>query len=362
MLGTFPASFYGSAKPSFLNGFDTLLASCPFLGLLVNGNFFVHLFILISGYAITWQTLQMDNKKIGLFSLKRYLKLLFPLAVCALMYFIPSVFRTMQNDGGVGAIVKEAHKCLRSLFIGIPFYGDAYFYGPFWMLNYIFLGGILVSIIASMAWILDKKKSVFVPAAFALLLYMSLSSPNAHWASMLLGCALCLFNAFYDVNFGKAALLALPAALFFGSFPSGLMPQNVFKFFIFPIDPEVSSAYWHSFAAFLFIFYASKSEFAQKLFSKELFKRLGKISLWVYVFHGFVMGWAAALLSCAGMNAQKGEEGYVFQSAVKFALSAAFLIAVSSAAAKFLTPLGNKAAEKIIKALSPKVPEDEAEK
>ena len=99
MLGSFPASHYGDAKPSLLNGFDALLPSCPFLGIIVNGNFFVHLFILISGYVITWRTLYMENKKIALFSLKRYFKLLFPIFVCALIHFVPHAYNTIQMGG-----------------------------------------------------------------------------------------------------------------------------------------------------------------------------------------------------------------------------------------------------------------------
>lgn len=361
MLGCFPASYYGNAEPSYLNGFDTLLASCPFLGIIVNGNFFVHLFILISGYVITWQTLQMENKRIGLFSLKRYIKLLFPMAVCALIYFIPFVYKSIQGGDGLGAIVKEAHKYLRSLFIGIPFYGDAYFYGPFWMLNYIFLGGILVSIIASLTWTLDAKKTLFVPIVFVLVLYLSLSSQNAHWASALLGCELCLFNSFYNVNFGKAILPALPAALFFGSYPSGLEPQNIFKHFILPLAPEVSASYWHSFAAFLLILFALNSNLTQKLFSKNIFKALGKISLWVYILHGKTTEWAGNLFAFVGPNIPKGADNYGLKTALLFALSSFILIVLSAAAAKYITPIGNIATEKIITALSPKNPDEPQE-
>ena len=351
MLGGFPASFYGSASPSYLYGLDSFLASCPFLGIIVNGNFFVHLFILISGYVIAWQTLQMEKEKVGLFSFKRYLKLLFPLAVCALVYYVPHIYNTIQIRGD---IVKETHKYLRSLFIGIPFYGDSYFYGPFWMLNYILLGGFFVSLIASLTWILDPKKTLFVPLAFVLALYLSLSTQNAHWASALLGCALCLFNTFYEVSLKKTLLLILPAALFFGSFPSGLTPQNIFSFFILPINPEVSAAYWHSFAAFLFILFASNSTAAQKLFSKNAFKTLGKISLWVYIFHGTAIEWTAGILNLAGVSFQLGGEGYVLKRALHFALSSVLLILMSAAAAKYLTPLGNRCVLKIIKAMSPK--------
>ena len=215
MLGKFPASFFGSQKPSMLYGVDTLLASCPFLGIIVNGNFFVHLFLLISGYVMAWQTIQMKSERLGLFCFKRYLKLVFAIAVCAAIAFAEFAFNAIKDGQGLGALLKEAHKFFRAIFIDVPFCGDIRIYGPFWMLNYIFLGGIFVALISSLAWVLDGKKVFWAAAVIVLALYASLTAQNVHWASVMLGCALCLFNAFYGVQFGKAALLLLLAALFF---------------------------------------------------------------------------------------------------------------------------------------------------
>ncbi|MCR5046388.1 MAG: acyltransferase family protein [Treponema sp.] len=354
VLEYFPAAHFGKEKESLLNGFDTFLASRPFLGIIVDGNFFVHLFIIISGYVITWQILKLENKKIGVFTLKRYIKLIFPLAVCAIINFIPSFIDKIQNSAGVEAIIKEAYKYLRSLFIGILFFGDTYFYGPFWMLNYIFIGGIFVSIITSLVWALDEKKSIFIPCAIILALYLSHSEKNIIWASSLLGCVLCLFNTFYKVKFGKALFLLVPVALFFGSYPTVAPPQNIFKFFTFPFASELSASYWHSIAAFLFILYMSNSVGAQNLFSKIFFQKLGQISLWIYVLHMNAISWTDKILKVAGFPIQKGSEGYIFNCALCFIMSSVILISLSLAAAKFISPFSNKTAEKILKSLSQK--------
>ena len=55
-LRYFPATFYGLEAASMANGVDLFLASSP-LGLLINGNFFVHLYILISVYVISYQVI-----------------------------------------------------------------------------------------------------------------------------------------------------------------------------------------------------------------------------------------------------------------------------------------------------------------
>lgn len=345
MLARFPASYYGSAKASLLNGFDTLLSTCPFLGIITNGNFFVHIFIALTAYAATWQTLKIENKQIGLFSLKRYLKLLFPISVCALMNFIPHAYITIQTNGN---ILKEMYKYIRSIFIGVPFCGDFYISGLFWMMNYIFLGGLFASLIATLAWVLDGKKVFIIPIMFAMAICMPPSMQNAHWVSVFLGCALCLFNSFHKVNFGKAIFLLLPAILFFGSFPSGLIPQNVFKHFLLPIKPETTPFYWHSFAAFLLLFLTSNSDAAQKFFSKNFFLKLGTISLWVFILHSHAILISMKLINLLGTD----------NNLLLFVMSSVLLLAVSVLFAKFLSPIIKTAIEKIIQFFSPKSPEE----
>ncbi len=48
----FPAVYYGSLELSKAKGIDIYLSQSP-IGFFLNGNFFVHLFLIISGYVIT---------------------------------------------------------------------------------------------------------------------------------------------------------------------------------------------------------------------------------------------------------------------------------------------------------------------
>lgn len=89
-LRYFPATFYGLEAASMANGVDLFLASSP-LGLLINGNFFVHLYILISGYVISYQVIKLRSEDFGYFMLKRYLKLLIPLFVFFAFWFLLKV-------------------------------------------------------------------------------------------------------------------------------------------------------------------------------------------------------------------------------------------------------------------------------
>lgn len=142
----FPSTYFGNEKPSMFNGIDTFLSTSP-LGFFINGNFFVHLFIFISGYVITYQIISMKHEKIGLFMLKRYLKLLFPIAVFGSIMLFSRSFHILKQDPSIKLILKEIYKIVYSVFIGILFKGDNYLGGHFWMMNCIFLGGLLVGLI-----------------------------------------------------------------------------------------------------------------------------------------------------------------------------------------------------------------------
>ena len=50
-LGKFPASYFGSERESLLNGVDTYLSQSVF-SFFMTGNFFVHLYVLITGYVV----------------------------------------------------------------------------------------------------------------------------------------------------------------------------------------------------------------------------------------------------------------------------------------------------------------------
>ena len=160
-LQYFLATYYGAEKPSMLYGIDTFLATSP-LGIFINGNFFVHLFILISGYVITYQIISMKHEKLGLFMIKRYLKLLFPIAVFGLIMFLSRSYQIFRESGSIKLIIKQLYKICYSVFFGILFKGDNNLGGHLWMMNCIFLGGILVALISSLLWYFDYKRIILV--------------------------------------------------------------------------------------------------------------------------------------------------------------------------------------------------------
>lgn len=340
-LWYFPATCYGSAETSHLNGFDTFLADSP-LGIIVNGNFFVHLFILISGYVITYQVISMKHEKLGFFLFKRYLKLIFPLAIYTLVVLCMRFFKHFGKEHFARFFAKELYNAIDSLFIRILFKGDKFLGGHLWMLNYIFVGGILVAIISSLCWTFDAKKVTFVPAVIGFALFLHPTLEYLHFAPIFLGSALCMFNAFYTPprtrNF--LIILLLFVALFFAAFPTGIPKREnistIYKYFYFPVRGDHSRYYWHTFGAFFIIFSISKLDSLQNFFSKSIFKYLAKISMWVYLFHGIMVSFAKSIMDFFHI------QNYIAYTASIFFVTCFFILISSHFLATFVSPLGNK--------------------
>ena len=344
MLRYFPASYYGAEKPSLLYGVDTFLSTSP-LGFIVNGNFFVHLFILISGYVVTSKCLSMPPERIAYFHIRRYLKLLFPLLISSTILFFIKIIN--MNDLSLKLVIKEIFKFCISLTM-VFFHGDTYISGVYWMLNYIFLGGIFVSLIAALCWIADIKKVFFIPCFIGIILFLSPSLENIHWATLFWGCALCLFNTFYKSKNNNTVIFIIVffVGLFLGGFPSGVIPTNIYKYFILSRNKVLSCFYWHSIAATLFIFAVLNSIFLQEIFQKKLFIRLSKISLWVYLLHSIARNCSNSLLNFFYI------ENHIIKSLLIFFCSTIILFVSSYLCQKFLTPFGNKVVNFILDRLT----------
>lgn len=340
-LRYFPATFYGLEAASMANGVDLFLASSP-LGLLINGNFFVHLYILISGYVISYQVIKLRSEDFGYFMLKRYLKLLIPLFVFFAFWFLLKVIENIGNPDLLKLSIKELYKGIYSLFLGILFKGDIYLGSHFWMMNYIFLGGVIVGILSSLCWKYDSKKVMFLSLFCGVLVFiLFISQLSLHYATIFFGCALCLFNKNYDLKLNKyVSILLFIIGLIFAAFPTYLVPENFYRFFLLPFDKHnaFSKYFWHSFSAVLIIFSVSKSEWLKKIFSNRLFQEFSKISFWVFIFHGIIISIIDKLLFAK----LESDLNYLTLVLILFVVDLVLVILVTVLLYLFISPLCNK--------------------
>lgn len=92
-LAFLPAAFYGDAGMSHTdNGWDIMLAQSP-IGVVINGNFMVAIFCLVSGMVLSMQVMKLEDKKqISAIIVKRYPRLMLPIILMAISVYIMQSF------------------------------------------------------------------------------------------------------------------------------------------------------------------------------------------------------------------------------------------------------------------------------
>lgn len=149
LLQYFPSTFSGEP------GTGAFLSQLPF-AFLINGNFFVFLFLVISGYLMAKKVMNMAPASFGVYWIKRYINLCTPLLIndtilWALYFFgVKLTYADLGTNPSFWLVIKSA--MIRTLWLG-----DMQFVGAYWMLNYIFMGGLFVAVLASITWSGRKK-------------------------------------------------------------------------------------------------------------------------------------------------------------------------------------------------------------
>lgn len=291
-LAKFPASYYGTAKETLCNGIDTYLAQSV-LSFFMNGNFFVHLYVLITGYVTAYQIKKMHDfqDKFFSFSIKRYLKLSFPLFVFCFIMWIETLVTGVQNEKITLLNV------FKSGMVKILYFGDVDFGAHLWMLNYTFIGGFAVSIVSlSSSQFSDLKMNILnLIIIFTILLQIRIARGGAGLGLILYATCFAGALAYFFINWIKEfevrykVLLfsfIFVVSIFFGAYPTGVIPTNYYRFFRLPIFSSLSPFFWHFISAFLFFISISQVGFLQVFWELPFNQKLAKYSYAFYIFHG----------------------------------------------------------------------------
>ena len=251
----------------------------PGANLLVNGNFAVCLFLLLSGYLMARNANRYEGlDDYGNAIVSRYLRLMIPLAVASVLsyllcvsglYRIQTVSDTLGNElTGNYFRIMHFRYLLLSLFWA-PL-GYSVLVGPFWMMNYILLGSFLV--LAMNLAIRRQRTTVQLPSIlFAMVLALYLDS---YYACVLGGMLLFKMEQFpVSVPRGvriPAVLLAVAAAFWLAADQENVMNCDKYKNFL---------------ASFLFVSAVFISKPLTAFFGSKPMDALGKLSLGVFIFH-----------------------------------------------------------------------------
>lgn len=289
LLAFFPSSYYGDAGMSHFK-YDVQFASSP-LSFIVNGNFLVHIFCLLSGYIISVKFLKkLDNEKMSKSLIKRYFQLglnIFFIGILVWLLFKFNLF----NNSYISEITKSPwlasyytnkisfKNMFVSSFVNTIFIGDDLVSNAFWMLKYIFIGTFLNCVLSVIS--VNKNKKILILYFCLLLIFIYLQS---YLACFVIGFILDYIENQININcsnklFCILGIILIIIGCFLGGYPTGASPNNIYLKF------HGNYFVYHLIGSTFLIIGILLCKCIQKFFSKGIFLEFGKISFEIYLIH-----------------------------------------------------------------------------
>ena len=297
LLAFLPATYYGDSTISRIPfQLDVKFAQSIF-SFLFNGNFMVHIFLMVSALIYTNKILNTDRAELSTVVsnvlIKRYLRLIVPIFVVSLIIYLLNGLNLFSNIS-VGNITKSSWlmsyyndklsfmDIINGVLFLIPFVGNNVICSVFWCIPYLIFGCYL-SILLGIYIKKIERKSIYL--LLILILFCVLNS--SYYLSILLGILLSFgikFKIFSTKKNIKKGIIFIFVGCFLGAYPSGTVPTNIYKYlnFIFLTDPKVIM---HGFGAFFLLYGILKIENIRKCFLNKYCILASKYSFSMYLVH-----------------------------------------------------------------------------
>ncbi len=356
LLCFYPATFVGEEGARHLSGRMELWLSESAAGVFVCGDFWVTVFCLLSGFVAAKKIFEgVSEDKLSDMLIARYLRLVLPIFVVSAVSFA-FLHLNLYKHFAAGAFTGSPwlmEQFLDKTEIEGLFYtalaetllkGHATQYShAFWMLHELFFG-YFVAVIAALAS-KGKNKRIFVVYGVAALLLICL---NSHYAAFLSGVVLAKIDGdeemkakFYKVK--AVSVIAIILGLFFGGYPTQVVPTNYYRFLSHLYFRLTVSRFWHMIGAFIFIY--GVMALAGGIRENKVSRFMGRTSFAVYLWHIPIIYSAGCALFAHNMNQSADYAGASLET-----LSVSFVITVvvAWAFAWFIEPLFGKLIAKVL--------------
>lgn len=318
-----------------------------------NGNFCVCIFMLISGYFVSTKVLTARKKEnIADVIVKQYIKLSVPVFVISLIVYILLLCKAFYNlDAGMITNCPwltdfytnkiSFRQVFSSAFVKVWIDGDTTFSNAFWMLNSLLLGNGLCVLLGTMAWKMNHKVLIIWGGVIWALMYSNSYCAVSVWGLFLAYLYLNYRNIFQIKIVGWFSLML---GIFFGGYPTGIWPNNIYK--IFYIIPETYSKpqTLHIFAAVLVLYSFLILKPLQKIFENRILVFLGGISYSIYLVH-IPLIFSASCMCFIKVYDLFG--GYVFSVILTLVISLGVLLFLAWMFEKLIVKKWNIVVEKI---------------
>jgi peptidoglycan/LPS O-acetylase OafA/YrhL len=306
ILAFYPALYSGPGNVTHLKAGWETFASGSIINLFYNGNFFVCVFFVLSGFVLSYKFFLMKDREILTASaVKRYFRLAIPVAFSVFCIYLLMKFSLFYNQpagdisgsvwlAGFWNFTPNFWGALNETFLGAFFSDTLAYNATLWTIAFEFFGSFLV---LGFLALFGKMKNRHWAYLIAIIFFF-----QTYYLAFILGMLLSDLMAHENIllqKFDRNKLLRtglLLAGLFLGSYPAGREVSGTiyaFMFNTFFVNPPIV---YHNLGAFLVILVMLYSLRLQKIFSLRPLVFLGEISYAIYLSHFFILGSLASFV------------------------------------------------------------------
>ena len=269
--------------------YEPYLTNTP-LNLILNGNFAVCLFFILSGYVLSHRFFRnQDEERLKKSARKRYLRLAIPAFISVVIPFVLIKMNAIYLDRIIplsATNIKDIYHNDYSIsglfyrgFIGVFFHNESYLNPVLWTMTYELMGSILVFFVA-----LTFAKSKYRWALYGLLFIVFY---NSYYLAFLIG--LVISDVHATVNMRKmppvGSFVLLAFGWYFASYPYVGVKNSIYEG-VTIFGPHLNHfVFYHIIGAALLFLAVLNNGFLQWVFSLRFFAYLGRISFSMYLLH-----------------------------------------------------------------------------
>lgn len=299
LLAFYPATYNADmGEIHTRNAYEVIMAKSP-LNLLINGNFAVCIFFILSGYVLTQKYFKTKDIEVIVSSAcRRYFRLFIPVAASIFIVFMLMKLHLFFNIdaseisksswwlGTFWNFQTSIKDMIHSAVIGTFFNHDNKYNTALWTMSYELYGSFLVFAISG---VIGKLKWRYFGYLILCALFV-----KTYYLAFILGLILADLKNSHDdyltiINNNIINVSLLILGLFLGSYPTGVNVDGTI-YSLLKIEFTSSAVFMHIIGSLLVMISLLNYKKFQEILSRRLFIFLGKISFTMYLTHAIILG------------------------------------------------------------------------